>query len=296
MPAPQRVLVIGATGAIGRPVAKQLAAEGFTVRSLVRDLPRAGAMLDFECELVPGDLHDPDSIERALKNIDAVYLSLSEPMTTTTPMWDPDSDGTRTVAEVMKRTGVRRLARLSAMGVDLDDRWWVARSKKQVDQELLDSGLDVTIFRPTWFMESIPMSAMGPMLIRLTTPGDPLYWLAAEDYGRQVAAALRDPTTIGQIIECQGPEPVSMKDAYKRFQKVWRGYVVTVPAPRMLLALMGNALGPAAYFNALLDMTYDHVTKKPAEPNGHALYRPTVTIEQFATKLLRSRTLPRKKL
>jgi uncharacterized protein YbjT (DUF2867 family) len=294
--ADKRVLVLGATGVIGRPVTEQLAGAGFSVRAMVRDMPRAAAMLDFECELVSGDLRDEDSVERAVAGIDAVYLSLSEPMSAGPPAWNPDSDGARTVAAVMQRVGVRRLARISAMGVEHDENWWVAKSKKRVDQFLLESGLDVTIFRPTWFMESIPMSSVGPFLIRPTTPNDPLYWLAAEDYGRKVAAALRDDSTIGQIIECQGPEGVSMKEAYKRFQNVWRTSVVTMPVPRVMLKLMGNAVGPTAYLDALLDMTYNHVIRKPAETNGHALYRPTITIEQFAQKLLRSRWLPRKKL
>lgn len=292
----QRVLVIGATGVIGRPVTQQLVAAGFDIRALVRDVPRAAATLDCECEIIPGDLRDPASIDRALDGMDSVYLSLSEPMTAKPPSWDPDSDGARTVAAVMQRTNVRRLLRISAMGAEHDQHWWVARAKNEVDQFLLGSGLDVTIFRPTWFMESIPMSSVGPFLIRTTTPDDPLYWLAAEDYGRQVAAALRDDSTIGQVIECQGPEGVSMKDAYRRFRRVWRDFFVTVPTPRVMLKLMRPVAGPAAYLDALLDMTYDHVTTKPAETNGHALYRPTVTIEQFAEKLLQARELPRKKL
>lgn len=291
-----RVLVIGATGLIGRPVTEQLVDDGFTVRAMVRDTRRAAALLPEACEIVAGDLRDEKSIVAALRNIDAVYLSLSNKMARVKPPWDADVDGTATVAECMKRAGVGRLLRLSAMGVELDTNWWVAREKMRLDDALIASELQTTIFRPTWLMESIPVTAMGPFLQRVGAPSDPLYWLAAEDLGRCVAAALRDDRSIGTIYDCQGPEPASMTEAYNRFARVWKSYFWVVPIPRLAMKLARPFFDPASYLDKLLEMTYKYVVKKPAVTNSNHLHTPTVRIEEFAEKLLKRGELPRKKL
>ena len=72
-----RILVIGATGLIGRPVASRLASDGFEVRSLVRDASRAGSRLGPDIEYVEGDVADQDSVERAVQGCDGVHISLA---------------------------------------------------------------------------------------------------------------------------------------------------------------------------------------------------------------------------
>ena len=69
-----RILVTGATGYIGGRLAPRLVAAGHRVRVLarnpdkLRDVPWAG-----DVEVVRGDLGDPESLERACRDIDVVY-------------------------------------------------------------------------------------------------------------------------------------------------------------------------------------------------------------------------------
>ena len=68
----KRVLVTGATGHIGRQVVDQLLGTGCQIRALTRtpesaDLPR-------EVEVVRGDLAAADTLDAALKDVDAVFL------------------------------------------------------------------------------------------------------------------------------------------------------------------------------------------------------------------------------
>ncbi|MHC5114168.1 MAG: SDR family oxidoreductase, partial [Planctomycetota bacterium] len=127
-----KVLVIGATGLIGRPVTEQLVDEGFDVRVLARRPMSARAVLPDACEVVPGNLRDDRSLDAALDGMDAVYLSLANAMTFARPAWDADADGTLAVLAAARRVGVRRLLRLSAMGVgETNGDWWVARVKRE---------------------------------------------------------------------------------------------------------------------------------------------------------------------
>jgi uncharacterized protein YbjT (DUF2867 family) len=61
------ILVVGGTGEIGRQVARQLGADGYGVRLLVRNEERARAHLGPDFEYSAGDVDNPDAIERALE-------------------------------------------------------------------------------------------------------------------------------------------------------------------------------------------------------------------------------------
>src|SRR2546430_2533601 len=67
-----RVLVIGATGNIGRHVVSQLIAAGETVRAMLRD--HAHADLPQQVEVVRGDLTSPETLDACLDDVDAVFL------------------------------------------------------------------------------------------------------------------------------------------------------------------------------------------------------------------------------
>jgi uncharacterized protein YbjT (DUF2867 family) len=69
------ILLVGASGILGREVATLLLAQGQQVRLLVRtpakvdDLKRAGA------EVIQGDLIDPPSLRRACQGVDHVFVA-----------------------------------------------------------------------------------------------------------------------------------------------------------------------------------------------------------------------------
>ena len=66
-----KILVIGGTGRVGAEVVKELQKRAADVRVLVRD-PDAKSLPGVE--VVLGDLLDPVSIQKALKNVDKLYL------------------------------------------------------------------------------------------------------------------------------------------------------------------------------------------------------------------------------
>jgi uncharacterized protein YbjT (DUF2867 family) len=73
----KRILIIGATGTVGRQVVSQLSAAHVPVRALVRN-PDA-ADLPPQVEIVRGDLTAPATLDPALKDVDAVFLVWTAP-------------------------------------------------------------------------------------------------------------------------------------------------------------------------------------------------------------------------
>jgi len=71
------VLVIGATGTVGRQVVSRLSAAGVPVRAMVRNPQTAN--LSTQTEIVRGDLTIPDSLEPGLSGIASVFLVWTAP-------------------------------------------------------------------------------------------------------------------------------------------------------------------------------------------------------------------------
>jgi UDP-glucose 4-epimerase len=68
----KKILVTGATGKVGSRLVKHLAQRGDHVRALVRDTTRAAYLRNEYVELVEGDLLDVDSLDAAVRGVDAV--------------------------------------------------------------------------------------------------------------------------------------------------------------------------------------------------------------------------------
>jgi dihydroflavonol-4-reductase len=66
-------LVTGATGFVGAAVLRCLAEAGHNVRVLVRPTSDRFNLSNIDCEIVTGDLTEPESLKRAVRNCEAVF-------------------------------------------------------------------------------------------------------------------------------------------------------------------------------------------------------------------------------
>ena len=68
------VLVVGATGSIGRLVVEEAIRKGHAVRALARDPGKARKLLP-DAEVVAGDLTRPDTLTSAVERVDAIVFT-----------------------------------------------------------------------------------------------------------------------------------------------------------------------------------------------------------------------------
>jgi uncharacterized protein YbjT (DUF2867 family) len=68
------ILILGATGRVGAPLARHLLARGARVRALVRDVDGARAMLGEEIDLVVGDLRDAACLPAAVASCGTIVF------------------------------------------------------------------------------------------------------------------------------------------------------------------------------------------------------------------------------
>ena len=108
-----RLLIVGATGALGRAVVGSALVRGHDVTALVRDLAKAELPDQVWC--VRGDVLDPATLEPAARHRDVVICALDtpSPRQATTLL----EEGTANLVAVMKRVGVPRLICVTLLGV-----------------------------------------------------------------------------------------------------------------------------------------------------------------------------------
>jgi uncharacterized protein YbjT (DUF2867 family) len=90
-----RILIIGATGRVGRQVLSQLPATGVRVRALVRNPHSAG--LPPHVDVVRGDLTVPESLDECLDGVDAVFLVWTAPPAAVAPALERIAKRTRRI-------------------------------------------------------------------------------------------------------------------------------------------------------------------------------------------------------
>ena len=98
------ILVVGATGRLGEPVARRLLEDGFNVRILTRNADRARQRFGNEFEIVEGDASNVASLEKALTGCSGLHISISG---------DEEQTGTENIVKVAAKTSVERITYIS---------------------------------------------------------------------------------------------------------------------------------------------------------------------------------------
>ncbi|SEI18751.1 Uncharacterized conserved protein YbjT, contains NAD(P)-binding and DUF2867 domains [Rhizobium tibeticum] len=148
------VLVIGATGSIGRLVVENASQKNHKVRALMRSASRT-TRLSTDVNVVVGDVTRPETFAAALEDIDAVVLTVNA-----------DGQG-KEAAEAVYYRGVRdmlvaigerpvRIALMTTIGVTERNGHYNRTNeghdwKRRAERLVRKSGLPYTIVRPGWF-------------------------------------------------------------------------------------------------------------------------------------------------
>jgi len=154
----RKILVTGATGQQGGSLAKLLLQKKHKVYALTRNTQSSAAqdLRNKGANVVKGDLDDSDSLERAVKDVDSIFL-----------MGTPFEDGTegetrrgKLMADISKENKVEHLVYSSVANADKNTDIPHFESKYKVEQHIKNLGIPYTIIGPTFFMENL----LGPGL------------------------------------------------------------------------------------------------------------------------------------
>ena len=219
-----QVAVLGGTGFVGHAVCEHLVERsggaGGRIVVPTRRLRHGLALQSLPTvQLVQANVHDDRDLARVLAGCEAVVHLVAILHGSEAEFERVHVQLPQRVAAACKAAGLRRVVHVSALGVAPDAPSRYLRSKAAGEQVWRESGLDVTVLRP-----SVIFGARDRFLnlfaqLQALAPFVPLggaharfqpVWV--EDVAAAVVRCLDQPATIGQVFECAGPQQFTLAD------------------------------------------------------------------------------------
>ncbi|KAK1952055.1 NmrA family protein [Colletotrichum sublineola] len=142
------ILVTSAAGGVGRPLIRKLVANGLEVRAFVKNEEQAKrARADSATEVVIGDLRQPGDLENALRGVCQVYHTAPTQLIDEVPV----AKRLITAAQAEQLHAVVFQSVIHPDIAELPHH----RQKLLVEELLKESGLPVTILRPSHYMQNV---------------------------------------------------------------------------------------------------------------------------------------------
>ena len=225
-----KILVTGGYGFVGPKIVHALRARDHDVRALVRDRGKAKTLESWSCELVDGDITEPESIRRAAEGVECVVHLVAMIKGSPEEFERVMAQGTRDLIAAAEAAGARRFVLMSALGTSERNRELVPyyRAKWDMEQAVKASALEHVIFRPSFVFGSD--GGILPMFVRQVrwspvTPvvGDGegrLQPIWVDDVASFFAEGVDSAVAAGQTFELGGPDVVTWNELFERIRQV----------------------------------------------------------------------------
>lgn len=280
----KKVLVIGATGMLGNPVTKQLIKAGFDVSVMGRN-EKALRESFSEASVFRGDLKNKADLRAAMLGQDVIYLSLSVLQTQKESDWLTEREGLQNVIEIAREIKLPRITFLSSLVMNYQGMngfdWWVFRVKQNAVQLIKESGIPYSIYYPSTFMESYSLQIIGNFILEAGKSNHKMYFIAAEDYGNQVATDLKNDSTANREFSIQGQEAFTYNEANKVFAQNASKKLFILYTPMWVMKLGSFVVQQANYAYHILKAINNYPEKFESEKTWLRLGKPTITVSQF---------------
>ena len=283
----KKIAVVGATGMLGTPVAKKLKEDGFEVKICSRNTEKAKKMFPDGYEIVKADVLDWVTMKEALAGCDGVHINLHGGPEKGGHM-KIEYGGTVNIVNAAISNKLQLVTFIS--GVSSSKIEYMSfpptHAKIMAEDVIVNSGMPYTIFRPSWFMESLKLFVRGNSLSLIGNPPNPFGWVAVEDYARMVSAAYKSEDAKNKKFFIIGPEKYTMKQAAEIYANIIDPKMKVKTMPIWQVKLIGaisfnaklKALGSLMAFFEKFAEDVD-----PAEANK-ILGEPKITLKEWAEK------------
>lgn len=202
-------LVTGGTGKTGRRIIERLRAQGVPVRVGSRAAQPAF------------DWHNEAGWDACLTNVDALYVSYAPDLA-----MPGASDAIQALMDKAVAMGVRKVVILSGRGEE---------EAQACEQIVMDSGLDWTVVRASWFFQNFSEGAFIDMVLsgQITVPAGMTQepFVDVDDIAEVATLALSQPGHHGEVYEVTGPRLLSFADIASELSRVTGREIQYVDVP-----------------------------------------------------------------
>jgi uncharacterized protein YbjT (DUF2867 family) len=222
------ILVAGASGYIGRCLVRELLRRGRPVCSLTRRAERAPEGAQVVC----GDLLDYVTVRDAMHGVDTAYYLVHnmgpQPLGRGRPFPALERDSIRNFLRACQERGVRRVIYLGGLGSGPTAVSEHLRSRWHVEESIINSGLEYTIFRAgivagqgcPAFDSMLALAAKLPWILLPRWGRSRVQPIALVDMIGYLTDALDCQEAIGQTFDVGGPEVLTYREMMERVGEV----------------------------------------------------------------------------
>ncbi|MDG2989539.1 SDR family oxidoreductase [Candidatus Synechococcus calcipolaris G9] len=204
------LLVVGATGTLGRQIVRRGLDQGHAVTCLVRSLRKATFLREWGATLVQGDLCQPDTLGTALEGVTTLIDAATTRPTDSRSIKAVDWQGKLNLINASKAAGVEHYLFFSIMGSELYPHVPLMDIKNCTEQFLAESGLPYTILRPCGFFQGLIGQYAIPILenqaVWVMGEATAIAYMDTQDVARFAIAGVDRPDILGRTFDLAGPK------------------------------------------------------------------------------------------
>ncbi len=193
------LLVVGATGTLGRQIVRYALDQGLKVKCLVRNPKRATFLSEWGAQLVAGDLTQPDTIGDALEGVSQVIDSATTRPTDSLRIREVDWHGKVALIQALEQAQIEKFIFFSILNSEKYLQVPLMEIKYCTEKFLSETKLNYTILKPCGFMQGLIGQYAIPILegqaVWITGESSPIAYMNTQDVAKFAVKALSIPET-----------------------------------------------------------------------------------------------------
>ena len=165
-------------------------------------------------------------LQNKLRNCDALVHLIGIGKQSSKYNFEDNVDLTKNMIKTCKKSGIKKIIYISGLGVTKNSRSDYFISKYKAEQEIINSGLNYTIFRPSYivgkkdYLSKFILKQIKKGIVII--PGSGKYHLQpifVEDVAKIILESISEKKFSNKILDLVGPEIIKFEDFVKYFVK-----------------------------------------------------------------------------
>ena len=251
-----KILLVGATGTLGRQIAKKAVQEGHEVRCIVRNPRKASFLQEWGCELTKGDILIKDDISYALQDIEAVIDAATCRPDDSKSIYETDWEGKLNLFNQCEQKGIKRIIFLSILLTEEFRKVPLMDVKFCTEKLLEKSNFNYTIFQSAAFMQGVISQFAIPILdnqaVWISGAPTKIAYMNTQDMARIIVSSIDNPKTFKNKLPLVGPkawdanEIIALCEKYsERKAKIFRISDIVIKATQSAVSFFQDSLNVA---------------------------------------------------
>jgi uncharacterized protein YbjT (DUF2867 family) len=271
----KKILVLGATGLVGKEVAKQLNVGGYNVVVMSRSREKAKEIFSEDFEIIEADLQNEELIKHSFTGINGVFISLPEQ---TVP------EVINNIVKLCKQSNVQQIVYTSGCTVREENAWHpMIKGHYEAEKAIKESGVPYTILGLTMIMDTIPAYANNGKPFILGKQNFGWSWIHTSDIAKMTTRSFFNTTAFNKKFTIWGKENLTIAKAVQEFNIANNlGDKPVKPKPFWMAKLIALFVGEKLKYAISIFKYFENHSEEgnPAEAYS-ILGEPQMTIEKF---------------